>query len=267
MRALIDGDVLVYRAAFAAEKVVGWNVESADHATERELLTAWTWPDESAAVFDDLVAGVVEHLAATEYVIALSSDTNYRKALLPTYKGNRKGKHKPIGLAALRSYAEATHPCMVVPDLEADDVLGILATSPAIPSTLETTSHPPAVVCSIDKDLLTVPGLHWNWDKPETGVLVVDEAAADAAFLEQCLTGDRTDGYEGLKGIGPVKARKILAAGATGSLLEQWETLVLPAWVTAGHSRDEALTCARMARILRHADYCFETEQPKLWGE
>ena len=267
VRALIDGDVLVYRAAFAAEKVVSWDVENVEDATERELLTAWTWPDESAAVFDDLVSEVLEQLGAAEYVVALSSESNFRKDLLATYKANRKTRHKPIGIAALRNYVEATHETLTVEGLEADDVLGIMATSPPVPTTLETSETLPPVVCSIDKDLLTVPGLHFNWDKPESGVLEVSETEADDAFLAQALTGDRTDGYEGLRGIGPVKARKILAAGATGSLLERWETLVLPAWTAAGHTREEALTCARMARILRHGDFCFETYKPKLWGE
>jgi DNA polymerase-1 len=60
----------------------------------------------------------------------------------------------------------------------------------------------------VDKDLLQIPGKMYNpvkktfhWTTPEQGWHL---------FLTQWLTGDSTDGYPGLKGIGPKKAEKLI---------------------------------------------------------
>ena len=269
MRALIDGDILVYRAAAAAQQTVSWNVEGADHATEVELLTSWAWPDESGAIFDGLVREVLEALGAEDYVVALTSSDNFRNDVAASYKSNRRNKPKPIALGSLRSYVEATHATVVEPRLEADDVLGILATTPRYPETLEQPASPPGpgVICSTDKDLQTVPGLHFNWDKPE-GVVEVSPAEADAAFLVQSLTGDATDGFGGIRGVGPVKAKRILDADeGGGTVFERWERAVVPAWLEAGRTREDALECARLARVLRWGEYDFRARSPRLWGE
>jgi hypothetical protein len=58
------------------------------------------------------------------------------------------------------------------------------------------------IICSIDKDLRTIPGKHYNLDSG-----VVDEVTRHDAwhnFWSQVLTGDSTDNIEGLKGCGKV---------------------------------------------------------------
>lgn len=78
------------------------------------------------------------------------------------------------------------------------------------------------------------------------------------AFMVQTLTGDPSDNYPGLKGVGEVKARKLLE-GITKPA-EQWR-VVLGAYQKAGHGLDYALAMARCARILRPGD----PMPPKLW--
>ncbi|MCM5691598.1 hypothetical protein GOA89_00395 [Sinorhizobium meliloti] len=61
-------------------------------------------------------------------------------------------------------------------------------------------------VRSQDKDMLTSPG------KLYRGGEVIDVSPGEARYnwVMQTLTGDVTDGYPGLKGMGPVKAAKVL---------------------------------------------------------
>ena len=69
-------------------------------------------------------------------------------------------------------------------------------------------------ICTIDKDLRQMPGVHYNIRTCVTDV-VTPEQGYDF-LLQQTLTGDRVDGIDGLKGIGPVKAQKVLKE-ATGT--------------------------------------------------
>ena len=81
--------------------------------------------------------------------------------------------------------------------LEADDVLGIIATMPE--------NKGKVTVVSDDKDLKTV-GPSRLYRPMTDELLEISEADADRYFLTQVLTGDVTDGYKGIPGIGPKKA-------------------------------------------------------------
>ena len=72
--------------------------------------------------------------------------------------------------------------------------------------------------------------------------------------------GDTTDGFSGLKGCGPMTAKKLLEKnGAT------WKTVV-DAYEAKGFTADDALMTARLARILQHGDYDFDTNEVTLWN-
>jgi 5'-3' exonuclease len=86
--------------------------------------------------------------------------------------------------------------------MEADDYLGI-------------NQHESSIICSIDKDLLQVPGKHYNIVKKE--FYEIDEETGFRNFYTQLLTGDTSDNIKGIAGIGPVKAKKAL----TGYFTEQ----------------------------------------------
>ena len=74
----------------------------------------------------------------------------------------------------------------------------------------------------------------------------------------QTLTGDVTDGYAGLKGVGPKSAEKILGARPT------WDAVVA-AYQKQELTEDYALTQARLARILRSSDWDDEKQSVILW--
>jgi DNA polymerase-1 len=133
--------------------------------------------------------------------------------------------------------------------LEADDVLGILATKPE--------NKGKAIIVSDDKDMKSIPAKLYRPMSDER--FDITEAEADKAFLMQCLCGDPTDGYSGLKGFGPKSSEKLLGSRPDWSLVEN-------AFIKAGHTKEEALTQARLARILRWSDWDFENKKPILFG-
>ena len=116
-------------------------------------------------------------------------------------------------------------------------------------------------IVSVDKDLLTVPGYHWDFEKKE--MFYVDEGLADYNFYMQTLTGDATDGYKGCPGVGPVKAKRILDK-AIEEDIDMWDAVV-DTFIKAKLSRDEAILQARMAYILRKDQYDGLDNYPKLW--
>ena len=109
---------------------------------------------------------------------------------------------------------------------------------------------------SDDKDLRTIPCKLYRPMADEK--LDITQKQADTHFLTQTLTGDPTDGYSGCKGVGAKTAEKILGNRPAWSSVEQ-------AFLKAGMSKADALTQARLARILRWDDWDEAKGEPKLW--
>ena len=92
---------------------------------------------------------------------------------------------------------------MSVDRLEADDVL-------AIRNKQLNELGVSNVIVSVDKDLLQIPGVHYNPIKDE--IQSITEFSASYNFWKQVLMGDVTDGIYGISGVGPKTAEKILAS-------------------------------------------------------
>lgn len=233
---LIDGDIVLYTSAAFSEEAL--EVEPG----------YWTWHVDEKKVLNtikDKLDFLMELLDADDYVFCLSDTSNFRRTLTDTYKGKRSNLKRPILLKKLRQdFIEKG--AVVWPNLEADDVLGIMSTS-----------EKGNIVVSADKDLKTIPG--WFFKDTETGLQEITQEQADYYHLYQTLIGDPIDGYSGITGVGPVAAEKILAKGAT------WDN-VLQAFLKKGYTEDYALLQARLARILRASDWNFETKEPILWN-
>lgn len=250
MIALVDADILVYRAGYTAEEAIDWGDGQFSINASLEV---------GITEFDALVEGVARKIDADQIVLALSdTKDNFRKAVYPDYKKPRVNasvrKNKPLLFKALRDHARKAYTVVQRPGLEADDVLGILATGQVKGFKGD------KIVCSIDKDLRTVPCELYNWD---TGsVDVIDELQADRNFYTQVLTGDTTDNFPGCPGIGPKRAAKLLEVD--GPEHELW-AVVLAAYAKAGLTEADAIVQARCARILRASDYNFRTKEVILW--
>ena len=255
--ALIDADILAYQAAVTAEQATDWG---------DGLWTLHAFEEEAIGSFDSLLSTLLVKVGATKFFLAFSDSTNWRKDILPTYKSNRSGTRKPMLLKALREYALKTYPCLTKPSLEGDDVIGIWATTKNKIGLAED-----FIICSLDKDFRTIPGSHYNFGKDE--FFEVSEHEADKAHMLQALTGDATDGYSGCPGVGPKTAEKILQAaldeGTPWADQKQLKAIywkhIVKAYEKAGFGEEEALTQARVARILRATDYDDIQKRITLW--
>lgn len=251
---LFDGDVLAYQIGFAAEKATEW---------PNGLWTLHADSEAAGLSVDSFLAGLMIDLKADELIVVLSDDNdkaNWRYAIAADYKATRKGKRKPMLHPFLRQYMKDGYNVFQRPTLEGDDTLGILLTSPKI-------IKGEKICVSIDKDMLSVPGLHYNTGKNDEGITEVTVGVANWNHMFQTLTGDTVDNYPGCKGVGPVAATRILEEAQVGSSGEEfmWWDSVVEAYGKAGFGPDEALRQARLARILRNTDYDFKKREVILW--
>jgi DNA polymerase-1 len=252
---LFDGDVLAYRAAAAVEKAIEWEPGY------------WTWHSdemEARRAVEREIEKYMDALDGYDFCLALTDDAhNFRKDILPTYKGNRKQK-KPLVLKSIRAWMLDEFDTWLRPGLEGDDILGILATWPKF---AKTRGKP--IIVSIDKDMKTVPCTYVR--DLDIGPVEITEHEADYWHLFQTLTGDQVDGYAGCPGIGPKKAEAILQqaidenAHLSGTITYCCWPAVVAAYADKGLSEEVALEQARVARILRASDYDFKQKRPILW--
>lgn len=246
--ALLDGDTFVFAAASAAEEVIQW---------DEDLWTLHANFDKARARLEASIAKAVEAVEADKFIVALSDKERFRPKVMPSYKSNRKGR-KPIIYGPLREFCLESYDTYIRPELEGDDVLGILATHPKLVPGEK-------VIVAIDKDLKTIPGTLYNYGRDEWKK--ISEKDADYYFFSQVLTGDSTDGYPGCPGIGPKSAAKILDPffeSEDYGVESVWPAIVA-AYEKAGLNEAVALQNARVARILRASDYNFKTKEVVLW--
>jgi len=177
--ALIDADIMLYRAAWKHE---GDDVENAYESV------------------DSMFEHIFYVTKCVQYIGFLTGRGNFRKdiAVTKVYKGNRKDTIMPEHFDAIRDYIIEAWDCHVVDGIEADDALGVCQ------SNMDKT-----IICSIDKDLLQIEGLHYNWNKGE--VKYVNQHEADRLIYKQTLMGDSTDNIVGIPKVGDKRAEKILS--------------------------------------------------------
>ena len=229
MIALIDSDSLLYRVGFSSEDEEEWVAK----ARLDETLTS---------LVDD------ELNECTDHKFFISGSENFRFGIATThpYKGNRENIKRPKHLQALRDHIvnkwEATISC----NKEADDDVCIAAYA-----------EPYSVIAHIDKDLDQIPGSHYNYVKKLFYNVGKFEGLKN--FYLQCLTGDKIDNIVGLRGIGPVKAKKALKDCFTEKALYETCLEMYNNSMTNGEARLHEN--AKLLHLLRSEDD--EWEPPK----
>jgi len=175
--ALIDGDILTYRVGFA------YNEEG--FALARHML-------------GETIQTICEELKTEDFELFITGKTNFRNdyAVTEPYKGNRKGD-KPVHYQELRDYMLEIG-AVLVEGQEADDAIAIRATE----------LGDLCFMVSIDKDFDQLRGWHYNFVKKQQ--YYISQTHGTLNFYMQFLTGDRIDNIIGVKGIGAVKAKKLL---------------------------------------------------------
>lgn len=228
--ALIDGDELVYKAAFANQKVIYKILqcyEDEEFNLVREVISFSNKKEaiafiennkdknyriEAAIVLEDVskvylyLQNILEtikfDLNTNVYSIFLHGKDNFRTKLwtLKEYKAGRA--ERPVYYIHAREYLVNEELATVVHGQESDDALGIMANIYKQEGKYE------PVIVSQDKDLNMIAGWHYNIN---SGKLVnISEFNADKSFYIQLLTGDLTDNIPGIHGCGIKTAEKLL---------------------------------------------------------
>ncbi|HKJ03763.1 MAG TPA: hypothetical protein VJ997_14950 [Longimicrobiales bacterium] len=242
---LIDGDIVAYTAASSVQYSMDWGdgtYTSVGNADEAHMLVG--------ARIDE----ICNSFGGAQPIVALSCDGDYfRHGLFAHYKGHRVAM-KPVVLKALRELMELNFQCVKLPRLEADDVLGILATGGTLRD---------PIVYSEDKDLDQIPGLRAK----TCGVTYrVTEHEAEVNHLILAFAGDPTDGFSGCPRVGPKTARKILAPYIDEQRDAAWAwDQIVKRYKKAGLSEEFAVNTARVARVVRAGEYDAETTAVTLW--
>jgi DNA polymerase-1 len=243
---LIDGDIVLYKFACTHYEVIEW-----DEGIESEVEKF----DEAVWKMEGFIKSLLKHTGCIRYRLCFTGDFNFRYLVMDSYKHNRADMEKPELHAPLKEYLMERHKYYEWKWLEADDVMGILSTG--VPGKY--------IIATIDKDLKQIPGMHYNWNHPDDGVVNVSPLDADKLFYQQILTGDPTDGYKGCPGVGKVKAQKIVNKFTFDMPNEERWELVMKPFEHRGIPEEYALMQARVARILRSTDYDKARRKPILW--
>lgn len=163
---LVDGDIVAYRAASSCEPTKAKPfLEPLEVALYR---------------LHDTIQTITKGTNCNDMEFYIGGSDNFRKKLYPEYKANRT-KPPPTYLQECREILVTQYSASIVNGMETDDMLGIRQTA------LGGNSR----IVSIDKDLLQIPGYHYNWVR-DTHKLV-SPLDGLKTFYKQLIAGDGTD--------------------------------------------------------------------------
>lgn len=223
MRAIIDADGIIFRSGFAVEhrkyKLFlrgeehngAFSVYDYKKEIPKELLSD---PEVECRVEVDVeplqnslflvkqtLENILEATKATSHSVYIKGKGNFREEVAKTrgYKANRDVTHRPRYEKQIREYMKTYWEAEEVDGIEVDDQVAIeFLRDPAR-----------SILCTMDKDLDQIPGLHYNYAKGELYTVAEDEACRN--FYIQLLAGDSSDNIQGVEGIGKAIAAKLLA--------------------------------------------------------
>lgn len=180
MTLLIDGDVVVYQIGFSADK------------------EGCSW-EQNKSKIHDFMEHLYKNTHEDKHKMYLSpKEGNFRVKIFSSYKANRNTTHKPVFFEEIREHLIDKYNAIVVTGQEADDALGL-------------DQQDNTIICTIDKDLNTVAGWHFNWRKwKDEGLVWIGRDEAFLNFCLQCLTGDSVDNIPGMyKTLGKKATKRI----------------------------------------------------------
>jgi DNA polymerase-1 len=245
---LIDGDEYLFKACVLSEIDIRWDDQN--HVLQANENEAWkTFVKSIERVATKFSLDPVKDV--TLCFSGTYATPNFRLAIDPSYKSSRADKRKPLCYADLRETVNELYTTQTFPGLEADDVMGIMATQPK-------TDH---IIISQDKDMKTIPAR--VWDGKDGTLTRWTQEEADYWHMFQTLTGDAVDGYKGCPGMGAVGAGKLL--GEAMATEDGMWPFVVKAFEKKKLTEADALRNARLARILRWDDWDRKKKEPILW--
>lgn len=223
---LFDYDSMIYKAVWyiaTLQDIRKWFKEGRTKEWMRKeivLLTLNRLSNMTDAILLDIEETDVP-IDSVEYFLT-DCPKSVRKEISPIYKANRKGNRLTKWVKLVRREVLAMNFAAVNPQWEADDLIKDRAVE---------IGDDGYIICSIDKDLHQIHGIHFDYYRPTAkdengkplldhngdkvknpcrGLSYITETEASRFFWKQMLTGDATDNIKGLKGVGPKRAEKFI---------------------------------------------------------
>jgi len=218
---LFDADSLIYQSVY---KVISFGeirtmLQNGDSKFAIELEILQRGYDRFEKIAFDIFNEIETQYNITEIKYFFTTcRNNFRKKIDTEYKANRKGKsNKWVNKLRhyLIDYLEGSY---ASDEYEADDLIYFNS------QLLEVDDY---IICSIDKDLRQIEGLHYDYYqlkkqdeegneyKVRKGFQYVTKESAENLIFEMMLTGDVSDNIKGIYGIGKKKAEKLLQGKST----------------------------------------------------
>lgn len=216
MLAIIDADMLCYHAC-QTKRVYKEGEKRLIHLASdgRRMPEQLSKAEMTAALrnswtaFEKSIDKIMRATFATDSMIAVKSPTNFRNDLFAEYKMNRHAEPSQataFSVPELRKLVIMQYDGIPAEYCEADDWIGIWSTEAA-------EAGDPFVICSDDKDLKCLAGLHYNLRSGS--ITEVTPLEAMRFYYAQLASGDSTDNIPGIPGIGPIKAAALTAKCTT----------------------------------------------------
>lgn len=177
---LIDADSLLYFSSYGSE--------------EDQLLCETKLSEK----IYDILNIVGNSYNVEKYYVFVKGKNNFRYKIFPAYKKNRPQKHPIIDV--LNQYLVEEFGAIESHNAESDDYVFSYSQYDEYQNR--------TIMCSVDKDLLQIPGIHYDYQK--NVFHIIDEETARYNLAIQMIMGDAADGISGLRGYGPKKAEKII---------------------------------------------------------
>jgi 5'-3' exonuclease len=138
--------------------------------------------------------------------------------------------------------------------IEADDAVSIY-------KNMYDTMGKESIICSPDKDVLMLPGKHFNYRKME--FVVTNEAEAEYTFWTDMIAGQSGDNIKGIPGKGPAFAKKLFEENPS----VRYRTSVLNAYIDHFGEREgiyEFYKNYMVLKIMTNPQDLLETNEPYL---
>lgn len=185
--AILDLDSVIFYA-FHPNKVLDDNNEPIKE--NGKFVYVEKTEDEIKASCDYLMQDILLSSNATHYIGFVKGKNTIvdRKAVNTEYKANRN-KEKPKYWDFTKQYLIDKWGAVIVNDIEVDDAVNITRLK-----------LKDSFICAIDKDLLSLEGIHFKWNKKEW--ITVSKEEAEYKFWCDMIVGQSGDNIKGIPGKG-----------------------------------------------------------------
>ena len=182
---LIDADSLLYFSSYGSEE---------DQILSETKLTEKLY---------DILNILETQYSIEKYFVFVKGKNNFRYKIYPEYKKNRPPKHNIIDV--LNKHLIDNFGAIESHNAESDDYVFAYSQIPEYKGR--------TIICSVDKDLLQIPGVHYDYQKNRYHVISEDQGRYNLAI--QMIMGDAADGIKCLKGYGIKAAERLIKLGMT----------------------------------------------------